>query len=93
MKAIRCENIIKTEEGKDQKCGRILAVLTDAQVDFLRIDPEGGPILRCPKCHPEQRWIKIYSNDGKLVFETLGEHQEFKDNLVFDELIVCNQVG
>lgn len=80
-------------DGKEVECNRILAVLTDFQVDMLKVDPEGGPIFRCPKCHPDQRWIKIFSEDGKIVFESMSGHQDFKENLECDELIICKQVG
>lgn len=80
-------------EGKEFECNRILAVLTDFQIDFLKIDPEGGPILRCPKCHSDQRWIKISSTNGKIIFESLSGHQDFKEDLKCDEFIICKQVG
>jgi hypothetical protein len=50
-------------------------------------------VLRCPKCHSEQRWIKIYSDNGKIVFESLSGHQDFKEDLKCDEFIICKQVG
>jgi hypothetical protein len=92
MKTVKCKNTYIVE-GKEVECNRILAVLTDLQVDILKVDPEGGPIFRCPKCHPDQRWIKITSVEGKTVFESLSGHQDFKEDLKCDELIICKQVG
>ena len=66
MKAIKCQNVFKDDSGKEKKCNRILAVLTDLQVDILRTDPEGGPVFRCPKCHPEQRWVRISKIKEKI---------------------------
>ena len=80
-------------DGKEVECGRWIAALTDMQVDMLKIDPEGGPVFRCPSCHPDQRWIKIYSEDGKVVFESLNNHPDFKEDLKCDEFIICKQVG
>lgn len=92
MKTVKCKNTYMVE-GKEVECGRWLCALTDMQVDMLKIDPEGGPVLRCPSCHSEQRWIKIYSKEGKVVFESLEGRQNFKEDLMCDELIICKQVG
>jgi len=93
MKTIKCQNTYKNEEGKEVKCNRILAVLTDFQVDLLSCDDETGPIFRCPKCAPEQRWVQLSKKGGKIIFETLSGNQDFKDDLKCDEFIICKQVG
>lgn len=78
--------------GRNIECNRILAVLTDLQVDILRVDSE-KPIFWCPRCQSEQRWIEIGNEDGRIIFRVLDEHPEFKDELKYDELIICQQVG
>lgn len=95
MKAIKCKNLYKDENGKQIECGRMLAILTDLQVDILKIDTE-KPVFRCPKCHPEDRWLEIgYDESGKLIFKVLEKHPEFKpeDNLQYEELEIITQVG
>jgi hypothetical protein len=92
MKTVKCQNVVA-----GQKCGRILGILTDLQVEILQVDPEKGSILRCPKCHPEQRWSQIsVTKDGKNSIETLSNHDtqgKFPEELQFDEKIICEQVG
>lgn len=95
MKIIRCKNRYLDESGKSVECGRIIAVLTDLQIDILKIDEE-KPVFRCPKCHSEDRWIEIgFDNDKKLVFKIMDQHPEFDpgDNLEYDEIEVIQQVG
>ena len=95
MKVIRCKNVYRNEAGQPVECGRILAALTDLQIDILRIDEE-RPVFRCPKCHPEDRWTEISKDkEGKLHIRVLDKHPEFKpaDNLQYEELEICTQVG
>lgn len=92
MKTIKCQNVV---EG--QKCGRILAILTDLQIQILQVDPEKGFITRCPKCPPEQRWQRIsVVKDGKIIVETLSPEDvqgKFPEELQFDEKLICEQVA
>lgn len=92
MKTIKCQNVV---EGK--KCGRFLGILTDLQIEILRIDEEKGFITRCPCCPPDQRWARISmrKEDGVIVWETLNPEDvaEFPPELIFDEKIICEQVG
>lgn len=93
MKTIKCQNVV---EG--QKCGRILAILTDLQVQILQIDEkEKGAIFRCPKCPPDQRWQKIsVDKSGKVIVETLSPEDvqgKFPEELQFDEKLICEQVA
>lgn len=95
MKVIRCKNRYLDESHKQVECGRIIAVLTDLQVDILKVDEE-KPVFRCPKCHPEDRWIQIgYDKDKKLAFKIMDSHPEFSksDDLRYDEVEVIQQVG
>lgn len=96
MKTIKCQNVVEGE-----KCGRVLAILTDLQVQMLQIDPEvikgEGAIFRCPKCPPDQRWSKItVDKDGKVIVEALSNDDmqgKFPEELHFDEKLICEQVG
>ncbi|MBE3122195.1 MAG: hypothetical protein IMZ53_01365 [Thermoplasmata archaeon] len=95
MKVIRCKNKYLDESGRSVECGRMIAILTDLQVDILKVDTE-KPIFRCPKCHAEDKWFEIgYNVEKKLVFEVIDKHPEFsvKDNIEYDEINVCQQVG
>jgi hypothetical protein len=96
MKTIRCQNIYKDETGSSHKCGRILAVLTDLQVDLIKIDEE-KPIFRCPECRPEARWQEVgFDKETKtFICSIVPEKPELKteDNLEFEELETCIQVG
>jgi hypothetical protein len=95
MKTIRCKNIYKDPEtGKDRECGRILAALTDFQVDLLVMDDE-RPLFRCPKCPPEQRWIEIYYNKDtdKIGLNVLSTPPELKEDINCEEMTICQQVG
>lgn len=93
MVTVRCQNRFKDK--KNGKCGRILGVLTDLQVDMLSADDEKGPIFRCPQCPPDQRWSQVRKDkDGKLYFEVIKEPDEIlSKELKFDELIIFEQVG
>ncbi len=92
MKTIKCQNVV---EG--QKCGRILAILTDLQIQILQVDPEKGFITRCPKCPSEQRWQRIsVDKDGRIIVETLSPEDvqgKFPEELQFDEKLICEQVA
>ena len=91
MVTVRCQNKFKGK--KNGKCGRILAILTDANIDMLPIDDEGGPIFRCPQCPPEQRWSRISKgSDGKVKFEVIDQ-PEVPEEVKFDDLIIFDQVG
>ena len=94
MKLIKCENVILTEEGQ-RKCGRILAALTDLQVEILRAEDVESPIFRCPKCPKEQRWVTIKFNketDG-FHFKVLDKSPELTDTMQFSGREICVQVG
>lgn len=92
MKTVKCQNVV---EG--QKCGRVLAILTDLQIEILQVDPEKGSIFRCPKCHPEQRWSQIsVSKDGKNTIVSLGNNDmqgKFPDEVQFVTKLICEQVA
>ena len=91
MVTIRCQNkIIGTKNGR---CGRVLAILTDAMIDMLVLDPEGGPIFRCPQCHHEQRWIQITNKDKSLKFETVEQPTDLPPEPEYAELNIYEQVG
>ena len=95
LKVIRCKNLYLDESGRSVECGRIIAILTDLQIDILRIDEE-KPVFRCPKCSAEDRWIEIgFNNEKKLVFKIMDKHPEFSiaDNLQYDEVEIIHQVG
>jgi len=95
MKTIKCENTILDESHRPRKCGRILAVLTDMQVEILRAEDSESPVFRCPKCPPEQRWstIKFDKATNGFLFKVLDEHPEFHEEMKFSELEICEQVG
>lgn len=82
--------------GRSKECGRVIGFLSDLQYDLLKIDPEGA-IFRCPKCPPEQRWIKVfYDKDSNgLVFKTLDKSPEFGqfENAKYENLEICEQVS
>ncbi len=91
MVTIRCQNRFKDK--KNGKCGRILGILTDMQIDMLGADDEKGPIFRCPQCPPEQRWSQVVRNkDGKLEFVTI-DPPDVPEEVKFQELTICEQVG
>lgn len=95
MKVIRCKNKYIDENERRVECGRIIAVLTDLQVDILKIDEE-KPIFRCPKCSSEDRWFEIGMNDEKkLQISVLDKHPDFSpsDNLQYEDENVIQQVG
>jgi hypothetical protein len=96
MKIIRCQNIYKKENRESFKCGRILAVLTDLQLDLIRIDEE-KPVFRCPECRPEARWQEVGFNKdtNKFYCRVLPDEPKFKreDTVEFDELETVIQVG
>lgn len=93
MKTVRCRNRYKGM--KNGRCGHIEVILTDLQIDMLKVDPEKGPIVRCPACPPEQRWAQIsMDKDGKLIYTVLEKPPEnLPEELEYDEEIVCEQVG
>lgn len=92
MKTIKCQNKVL-----GHKCDRFLVMLTDIQVDMLRLDEEKGFIVRCPNCPPDQRWsrISVRKEDGAVVWETLRADDvgEFPAELKYDETLICEQVG
>jgi hypothetical protein len=91
METVRCQN--RFTNAKNGICGRILGVLTDLEIDMLRIDKEGGPIFRCPQCPPEQRWSQVsMDKEGHIKFTTLDEIKVPND-LKFDDFEICEQVG
>ena len=92
MRIVRCQNRFK--DRKNGKCGRILGVLTDLQIDMLMVDEEKGPIFRCPQCPPGQKWSQITKDkDGKLTFHVLEDIGNMPEEVVFDKLVICEQVG
>lgn len=92
MVTIRCQN--KTLQGKNGICGRILAIVSDAMMDLLRLDTDGGLVHRCPQCPPEQRWSRITSDSkGNLKFETIDQPTEMPPEAEFKELEIFTQVG
>jgi hypothetical protein len=92
MKTIKCKNQYLDAGGAEVQCNRILAVLTDLQVDMLKIDTE-KPIFRCPSCAADQRWTSIYWNGKDFVFETISNHPDIKEEMEYGTLEVCKQVG
>lgn len=92
MKKICCQNrIINVKNGR---CGRILAVFTDAMIELLRIDPEGGPLLRCPQCGSDQRWSRLLSDsNGDLTFEAVDPPEYMPPEPDYADLTVYEQVG
>ncbi len=92
MVTIRCQN--KTLQGKNGICGRILAIVSDAMIDLLRLDTDGGLIHRCPQCPPEQRWSRITSDSkGNLKFEVLEPLENIPPEAKFSETEIFTQVG
>lgn len=92
MVTIRCQNGILGK--KNGKCGRILGLLTDAQIDLLPLDPEGGPVFRCPQCPAEQRWVRISTNaDKKLMYETIDPPENIPEEPEYADKIIYDQVG
>lgn len=92
MVTIRCQNRFKDK--KNGKCGRILGVLTDMQVDMLSADDESGPIFRCPQCPPEQKWSQVKKDkSGRIIFEVIPEPDILSKELKFDDAIIFEQVG
>jgi hypothetical protein len=92
MKTIRCQNkVLGTKNGR---CGRIVAVLTDAMIDLLRLDPEKGPLFRCPQCHTDQRWAQIsVDKDGEITFEVVDPPEVMPEEPKYKDLIIFEQVG
>lgn len=92
MVTIRCQNGLIGQ--KNGRCGRILAILTDAMIELLRIDPEKGPLFRCPQCPSEQRWSKItVDKDGKLHFETVDPPENIPAEPEYEDVTIYQQVG
>lgn len=95
MKTILCQNRHTDVFGKSVECRRFLASLTDTQVEILRNDPEEKSIFRCPKCHHDDRWVKIHYQDGKLTFSVCdeGERPNFDERPAYVETNVMEQVA
>lgn len=89
MVTLRCQN-----KHLGGRCGRILGILTDMQVDMLPADEEDGPIFRCPQCPPEQKWSQVKKDkNGKITFEVVNLPEELPPELKFDDTIIFEQVG
>jgi hypothetical protein len=80
MKTIRCKNIHKLRDGSRKMCNRILAILTDRQVEVLNGDPEGGPVFLCNGCKSEWRWIQVSMENSRYVFRVIDKSKETLDN-------------
>lgn len=93
MKTIKCRNRFK--DRKNERCGRVVGMLTDLQIDMLPLDPEIGPIYRCPQCPQEQKWFRIYkTKEGKVGFKVLDRiPDDFPPEPEYEEEEICEQVG
>lgn len=92
MKTIRCRNRIKGRG--NGRCGRVLHIMTDLEIDILTVDPEGGPVFRCPECPPDQKWCTIYkTKDGKLGYKVLeGPPKNFPPEPEYQEEEISEEV-
>jgi hypothetical protein len=87
MKVITCENVNKDKSGVEpRRCGRILAVLTDLQIDILRLDPEVRCIFRCPACHSSVRWSEVGYKDGKLTISPVENMPDLGEKIAYEEI-------
>ena len=91
MVTIRCRNRYKGK--KNGTCGSVLAILTDWQLDALRLDPEPGIILRCRSCPKEQRWVRIRYNGDKLTFEVIEYNEKMPPEPEYSDESVYRQIG
>jgi hypothetical protein len=82
----RTDQVIKVHE-----CRGFLGELTDKQMESLK---SGGYMrFRCKKCPSHMRWIKVYYDDGKLIFDADGGKPDFKNIVKYDIVQKFQQVG
>lgn len=89
MKTIRCQNGFINE--KNGKCGHVLAIISDAIIASLKTDPD-GIILRCSRCHSDQRWIKLSDKGNGPVISIIKRPENLPENLIFTDVHVFNEV-
>ena len=70
-----------------------MVILTDLQLDMLKVDPEGGPIFRCSGCGKDERWMKVVDRGNGLEFEAVEKPEKFppEPNYAGEEVYV--QIG
>jgi hypothetical protein len=93
MKTLFCKNKRRSSEGKLFECGGFLGSLTDAQVEMLRVDPEGKAEFRCHSCPAEMRWITVVGERGELVYKPGPDRQKFYKEPEYDKVLICEQGG
>jgi len=93
MKTILCKNRYQNSSGITAECGRFLACLSDQQVEAMA--PSEKSIFRCPRCRPEDRWVKVERRESGLVFAVCSpeERPDFKDQPQYDDVEVVEQVA
>jgi hypothetical protein len=96
MVLFRCQNKKRTPNGV-VKCNRILAILTDSQVQMIKNDPEGGPIHLCPHCPSDSRWSQVSWSGTGFVFKIIdkpditamnsgGDNLNYSDRFISEEV-------
>lgn len=75
-----------------KECDRFLADLSKEVVDSIKND-NGKIIIRCPKCSEEERWITLYSEDGKIVQESGDANVDFGNKLIPDIVRKFDQIA
>jgi hypothetical protein len=89
MKTIRCQNRFKDKA--NGRCGHILAILTDQQIENLKTDPE-KPVLRCPACR-DMRWIELDNDGDGLILRAIEKPDVFPAEPEYAEIEVFQQIG
>lgn len=90
-KLIRCRNGFKGK--KNERCGHVVAIITDEELFLLTKDPEKGPIFRCPECPQDQRWMRIIDEGSGPTFEVIEKPKNFPDEPEYVEERKYNQIG
>jgi hypothetical protein len=94
VKAIYCQNRHLDQNGEERLCGRLLVILTDAQVHALCNSSENVMPLRCPSCTRDLRWSEVAAVNGELVWRPTHKPNigEIK-SLSFDKVTTIRQVA
>ena len=92
MKLILCKNEIPDGTGGTRECGRFLGILTDFQIECLRIDQENKTIFRCPSCGKRNRWVMVTHDGDGLKFQVCTKKPHFPEEAKYTDVRIASQV-